>query len=247
MDEHTLERGHLHIQGMEQCTIGQEVIPTMLVQKQLLLPPITAGCRNCLFRVMDVQSSSSVERAALLGRAWSMSSHLMHLVLCSPSNRTAWLACGSYCVFLLLQDGDRFWRMPEIFIRGNTLKYIRIPEEVRHSNSHTASSSSHRSGGLHNSLQSRDMLHMAAGCSVCEVGQLLSCCAVICRWWTRSKKRDQRRVSTCSHVRPTTVQWAHSCQSIAFHRAAAAAGLALDYQLCCCQAGEYMGKLTSTR
>jgi hypothetical protein len=29
------------------------------------------------------------------------------------------------------QDGDRFWRMPEIFIRGNTLKYIRIPEEVR--------------------------------------------------------------------------------------------------------------------
>lgn len=28
------------------------------------------------------------------------------------------------------QDGDRFWRMPEIFIRGNTLKYIRIPEEV---------------------------------------------------------------------------------------------------------------------
>jgi U6 snRNA-associated Sm-like protein LSm4 len=30
-----------------------------------------------------------------------------------------------------LQDGDRFWRMPEIYIRGNTLKYIRVPEEVR--------------------------------------------------------------------------------------------------------------------
>jgi hypothetical protein len=28
------------------------------------------------------------------------------------------------------QDGDRFWRLPEIYIRGNTLKYIRVPEEV---------------------------------------------------------------------------------------------------------------------
>ena len=29
------------------------------------------------------------------------------------------------------QDGDRFWRMPECYIRGNTVKYIRIPDEVR--------------------------------------------------------------------------------------------------------------------
>lgn len=33
------------------------------------------------------------------------------------------------------QDGDRFWRMPEIYIRGNNLKYIRIPEEVSHKRS----------------------------------------------------------------------------------------------------------------
>ena len=30
-----------------------------------------------------------------------------------------------------LQDGDRFWRMPECFVRGNTIKYLRIPDEVR--------------------------------------------------------------------------------------------------------------------
>lgn len=29
-----------------------------------------------------------------------------------------------------LQDGDRFWRMPECYIRGSTIKYLRIPDEV---------------------------------------------------------------------------------------------------------------------
>jgi hypothetical protein len=30
----------------------------------------------------------------------------------------------------LMQDGDRFWKMPECYIRGNTIKYIRVPNEV---------------------------------------------------------------------------------------------------------------------
>jgi hypothetical protein len=30
-----------------------------------------------------------------------------------------------------LKDGDKFWRMPEAYLRGNTIKYIRVPEEVR--------------------------------------------------------------------------------------------------------------------
>jgi U6 snRNA-associated Sm-like protein LSm4 len=27
-------------------------------------------------------------------------------------------------------DGDRFWRMPEVYVRGSTIKYLRIPEEI---------------------------------------------------------------------------------------------------------------------
>ncbi|KAJ3102139.1 hypothetical protein HDU97_000781 [Phlyctochytrium planicorne] len=27
-------------------------------------------------------------------------------------------------------EGDRFWRLPEVYIRGNTIKYLRIPDEV---------------------------------------------------------------------------------------------------------------------
>lgn len=29
-----------------------------------------------------------------------------------------------------VQDGDRFWRMPETYVRGNTIKYLRVPNEV---------------------------------------------------------------------------------------------------------------------
>jgi hypothetical protein len=28
------------------------------------------------------------------------------------------------------QDGDKFWKIPECYIRGNSIKYLRIPEEI---------------------------------------------------------------------------------------------------------------------
>ncbi|NXQ45828.1 LSM4 protein, partial [Pycnonotus jocosus] len=33
-------------------------------------------------------------------------------------------------VLLPQQDGDKFWRMPECYIRGSTIKYLRIPDEI---------------------------------------------------------------------------------------------------------------------
>nr|XP_009681474.1 PREDICTED: U6 snRNA-associated Sm-like protein LSm4 [Struthio camelus australis] len=30
----------------------------------------------------------------------------------------------------LTPDGDKFWRMPECYIRGSTIKYLRIPDEI---------------------------------------------------------------------------------------------------------------------
>jgi hypothetical protein len=29
-----------------------------------------------------------------------------------------------------LQEGDRFWKLPEVFVRGPSIKYLRIPEDV---------------------------------------------------------------------------------------------------------------------
>uniref|UniRef100_A0A3Q2TFI4 U6 snRNA-associated Sm-like protein LSm4 n=1 Tax=Fundulus heteroclitus TaxID=8078 RepID=A0A3Q2TFI4_FUNHE len=35
-----------------------------------------------------------------------------------------------YSLISLSQDGDKFWRMPECYIRGSTIKYLRIPDEI---------------------------------------------------------------------------------------------------------------------
>ena len=35
-----------------------------------------------------------------------------------------------YAVFFFVKDGDKFWRMPECYVRGSTIKYLRLPDEV---------------------------------------------------------------------------------------------------------------------
>lgn len=35
-----------------------------------------------------------------------------------------------YACYLHRQDGDKFWKIPEVYIRGNTIKYLCIPDEV---------------------------------------------------------------------------------------------------------------------
>jgi len=32
--------------------------------------------------------------------------------------------------FFLFEDGNQFWKIPECYIRGNTIKYLRLPEDV---------------------------------------------------------------------------------------------------------------------
>lgn len=42
----------------------------------------------------------------------------------------AWMDCAHLLHFPCPQDGDKFWRMPECYIRGSTIKYLRIPDEI---------------------------------------------------------------------------------------------------------------------
>ncbi|KAK4739298.1 hypothetical protein R3W88_002995 [Solanum pinnatisectum] len=48
-----------------------------------------------------------------------------HLVNCDT-----WMNIPLREVICTSKDGDRFWRMPECYIRGNTIKYLRVPDEV---------------------------------------------------------------------------------------------------------------------
>ena len=48
-----------------------------------------------------------------------------HLVSCDN-----WMNVNLREVICTSRDGDRFWRMPECYVRGSTVKYLRIPDEV---------------------------------------------------------------------------------------------------------------------
>ena len=48
-----------------------------------------------------------------------------HLVSCD-----SWMNNYLRDVICTSRDGDRFWRMPECYIRGSTIKYRRIPDEI---------------------------------------------------------------------------------------------------------------------
>lgn len=48
-----------------------------------------------------------------------------HLVSCDN-----WMNIQLREVILTSREGDRFWRLPECYIRGSTIKYLRIPDEV---------------------------------------------------------------------------------------------------------------------
>ena len=42
----------------------------------------------------------------------------------------SWMNIHLRDVICTSRDGDKFWRMHEVYIRGTTIKYIRIPDEV---------------------------------------------------------------------------------------------------------------------
>ncbi|KAJ8760455.1 hypothetical protein K2173_015122 [Erythroxylum novogranatense] len=48
-----------------------------------------------------------------------------HLVNCDT-----WMNIHLREVICTSKDGDSFWRMPKCYIRGNAIKYLRVPDEV---------------------------------------------------------------------------------------------------------------------
>ena len=48
-----------------------------------------------------------------------------HLVQCD-----SWMNMHLKEVICTSKDGDAFWRMPEVYVRGNTVKYLRVPDEI---------------------------------------------------------------------------------------------------------------------
>jgi hypothetical protein len=52
------------------------------------------------------------------------------LILFSTSQVHILTSTRNFVKYQRSQDGDKFWKIPECYIRGNSIKYLRIPEEV---------------------------------------------------------------------------------------------------------------------
>ncbi|XP_006900081.1 PREDICTED: U6 snRNA-associated Sm-like protein LSm4-like [Elephantulus edwardii] len=48
-----------------------------------------------------------------------------HLVSCDN-----WMNIYLREIIYTSRDGDKFWRMPECYVRGITIKYLHIPDEI---------------------------------------------------------------------------------------------------------------------
>ena len=45
-------------------------------------------------------------------------------------NCDSWMNVNLREVICTSRDGEHFWKMPECYIRGSTIKYLRIPDEI---------------------------------------------------------------------------------------------------------------------
>ncbi|KAJ3286827.1 Sm-like ribonucleo protein [Rhizoclosmatium globosum] len=41
-----------------------------------------------------------------------------------------WMNINLHEVICTAAEGDKFWRLQEVYIRGNTIKYLRLPDEI---------------------------------------------------------------------------------------------------------------------
>ena len=45
-------------------------------------------------------------------------------------NCDAWMNLNLRDVICTSKDGDQFWKLPECYIRGSSIKYLRLPEDA---------------------------------------------------------------------------------------------------------------------
>lgn len=64
------------------------------------------------------------------------------------------------------QDGDRFWRMPEAHVRGNTIKYLRVPDEVIDK---VKEASHKQQGKLLTCLELKGVVRLCPNASICTL------------------------------------------------------------------------------
>ncbi|MEJ1287906.1 LSM4 homolog U6 small nuclear RNA and mRNA degradation associated [Cricetulus griseus] len=82
--------------------------------------------RKCLQRKMlPLSLLKTAQNHPMLVELKNGETYNGHLVSCDN-----WMNINLREVICTSRDGDKFWRMPECYIRGSTIKYLRIPDEI---------------------------------------------------------------------------------------------------------------------
>merc|ERR1712113_500485 len=77
------------------------------------------------FRMLPLSLLQTAQNHPMLVELKNGETYNGHLVSCDN-----WMNINLREVICTSRDGDRFWRMPECYVRGSTVKYLRIPDEV---------------------------------------------------------------------------------------------------------------------
>ncbi|MGH0163341.1 UNVERIFIED_CONTAM: hypothetical protein FKN15_057530 [Acipenser sinensis] len=91
---------------------------------QLALGPPSAAQKECEFQ-LPLSLLKTAQNHPMLVELKNGETYNGHLVSCDN-----WMNINLREVICTSRDGDKFWRMPECYIRGSTIKYLRIPDEI---------------------------------------------------------------------------------------------------------------------
>uniref|UniRef100_A0A915ART6 U6 snRNA-associated Sm-like protein LSm4 n=1 Tax=Parascaris univalens TaxID=6257 RepID=A0A915ART6_PARUN len=91
--------------------------------RHCLLP--TSACRGQEIMVLPLSLLRTAQNHPMLVELKNGETYNGHLVSCD-----AWMNIHLRDAICTSRDGDRFLKMPEVYVRGSTIKYLRIPDDV---------------------------------------------------------------------------------------------------------------------
>ncbi|CAI9774309.1 unnamed protein product [Fraxinus pennsylvanica] len=101
------------------------VMCTALFGAMVGCSPFSIGFFCALKKMLPLSLLKTAQGHPMLVELKNGETYNGHLVNCDT-----WMNIHLREVICTSKDGDRFWRMPECYIRGNTIKYLRVPDEV---------------------------------------------------------------------------------------------------------------------
>uniref|UniRef100_A0A9I9DW17 U6 snRNA-associated Sm-like protein LSm4 n=1 Tax=Cucumis melo TaxID=3656 RepID=A0A9I9DW17_CUCME len=117
---------HSNVLGMRQCILAMREghVRLILASKNSDRGGWSSSVCFVSLKMLPLSLLKTAQGHPMLVELKNGETYNGHLVNCDT-----WMNIHLREVICTSKDGDRFWRMPEFYIRGNTIKYLRVPDE----------------------------------------------------------------------------------------------------------------------